>query len=75
MWSGSSLKREYELVFGSDFTVNYAFCVSDFLKKKLISNDRKYQILNTIFMENNITVLVGDDNSYFTTLDNWVGVL
>ena len=35
LWSGPSLKREYELVLGSDFEVFYGFCVSDFLKKKL----------------------------------------
>lgn len=34
LWSGPSLKREYELVLGSDFEVYYCFCVSEFLKKK-----------------------------------------
>ena len=71
LWSGPSLKREYELVLGPEFEVHYAFCVSDFLKKKMISNEPKYIILNTIFNENNIAVLFGDDENYFEMFDNW----
>ena len=72
LWSGPSLKREYELVLGVEFEVFYGFCVSDFLKKKLISNEKKYTILNTILNENNIAFLFGDDESYFETLDTWI---
>ena len=71
LWSGPSLKREYELVLGEEFEVFYGFCVSDFLKNKLISNEKKYTILNTIFNENNIAVLFGDDENYFETFDTW----
>ena len=67
LWSGPSLKREYELVLDGKFEVYYGFCVSEFLKKKLISNDNKY----TIFKENNIDVLFGDDDNYFETIDTW----
>jgi hypothetical protein len=73
LWSGPSLKREYEIVLGNDFEVHYGFCVNEFLKNKLISNDKKYKTLNTIFNENNITVLFGDDENYFDTLDIWIG--
>jgi hypothetical protein len=72
LWSGPSLKREYELVIGAGFEIFYGFCVNDFLKNKLISNDKKYTILNTIFNENNIAVLFGDDENYFETFDNWL---
>ena len=71
LWSGPSLKREYELVLGAEFEVFYGFCVSKFLKNKLISNEKKYTILNTIFKETNIAVLFGDDENYFETLDTW----
>lgn len=71
LWSGPSLKREYELVLGNDFEICYGFCVSDFLKKKLISNDKKYTILNEILSEKNIAVLFGDDENYFETFDYW----
>jgi hypothetical protein len=65
------LKREYELVLGDEFEVYYGFCVSDFLKKKLTSNEKKYTTLNTIFNETNIVVLFGDDENYFETFDIW----
>ena len=71
LWSGPSLKREYELVLGEEFEVFYGFCVSEFLKNKLVSTEKKYTILNTIFNENNIAVLFGDDENYFETFDNW----
>ena len=50
LWSGPSLKREYELVLGSDFKVEYGFCVNDYLKNKLVSNEKKYIILNKIIV-------------------------
>jgi hypothetical protein len=75
LWSGPSLKREYELALGNEFTVFYGFCVSNFLKQKLISNEKKYTILNTIFNENNITVLFGDDENYFETFDTWFNMM
>ena len=75
LWSGPSLKREYELVLGKDFEVHYGFCVSQFLKNKILSSEKKYIILNQIFIENNISVLFGDDDNYFETLDNWLNQL
>lgn len=72
LWSGPSLKREYELVLGPEFEVSYGFCLSDFLKHKLLSQKPKYTILNKIFDENNISVLFGDDEDYFETLDEWL---
>jgi len=72
LWSGPSLKREYELVLGSEFSVFYGFCVSEFLKNKLVSNNKKYTTLNAIFNENNIVVLFGDDENYFETFDAWL---
>jgi hypothetical protein len=71
LWAGPSLKREYELVLGSEFEVFYGFCISNFLKNKLISKEKKYIILNTILNENNIVFLFGDDENYFETFDIW----
>jgi hypothetical protein len=71
LWAGPSLKREYELVLDNEFEVHYGFSVNNFLKMKLTSNDKKYTILNTIFQENNIVVLFGDDENYFQTIDTW----
>lgn len=71
LWSGPSLKKEYEIMLGENFEVHYGFCVSEFLKKKLTSNEKKYTILNSILNENNITVLYGDDENYFEKLYIW----
>lgn len=72
LWSGIALKREYELMLGSQFKVSYGFCVNNFLQLKLTSPVKKYVILNTIFAENNIEVLFGDNIDYFDTLDRWI---
>lgn len=71
LWSGPSLKREYELLLNDKFKIIYAFCVNDFLKKKLMSDMLKYKYLNMILKESNINVLFGDDEDYFQTLDKW----
>ena len=68
---GKSIKREYELVLGEEWQVHYGFCVDKFLMKKIISNEKKYTILNTILNENNIYLLFGDDEKYFEILDHW----
>jgi hypothetical protein len=75
LWAGTALKREYELVLGAEFEVFYGLCVSEFLKKKLISNEKKYTILRTILDEKNIVVLFGDDENYFETFDTWFNKL
>ena len=75
LWSGPSLKREYEIVLEKEFEVHYAFCVNEFLKKKLISNEKKYTVLNTILNENNIFIMFGDDENYFEKLDKWVMIV
>ena len=72
LWSGPSLKREYEIVLGNNFIVDYSFCVSDFLKQKIISSENKYIILNSILKEHNISVLFGDDKNYFQTFQKWL---
>jgi hypothetical protein len=74
LWSGPSLKREYEIVLGNNFIVTYGFCVNTYLQKKIISDKNKYSILNKIFIENNIMVLFGDDEEYFLSLDKWINL-
>lgn len=72
LWACPSLKREYQLVLGDDFEVDYCVCVSKFLEKKMNSAEKKYSILNRILGENNISVLFGDNENYFETLDKWL---
>ena len=72
LWAAPSLKREYELILGEEFEVQYCLCVSEFLKKKITSNEKKYKVLNVILNESKIAVLFGDDETYFETVDNWI---
>lgn len=72
LWSCPSLKREYEICVNFNFEISYALSVSNFLKIKFISNDKKYIILNQILNESEIPILFGNDENYFETLDNWI---
>jgi hypothetical protein len=72
LWSGPSLKQEYEILLDGKFTVDYAFCVSSFLQSKFQSGDKKYAILNEILNRSNINVFFGDDSDYFQKLDEWI---
>ena len=73
LWSGPSLKREYELSINrTDFKIYYAFSLSAYLKDKLNSNLKKYIILNKILDESNINVFYGDDTDYFKHIDDWI---
>ena len=70
--AGPSLKREYELMFGPDFEIQYGLCVSEFLQKKITSGTKKYNNLQKILAENNIPILFGNDANYFETLELWI---
>ena len=72
LWSSPSLKREYEILLGDKFKVDYALCVNDYLQNKLLSSNNKYIILNKILNENNIKILFGNDELYYDNLDKWI---
>ena len=73
LWAAPTLKREYEIVFGKGFKIDYGFCLNNFYKKKINSGDKKYKILvNVILKENNIDCLFGDDDDYFDHLAKWI---
>lgn len=72
LWSCPSLKREYELILGEAFKVQYGLCVNDFLKRKFISDKKKYNLLKIILKEHNIDILFGEDENYFQLFDVWI---
>lgn len=72
LWGSVAFKREYEIILGEDFTVEYGLCVNDFLKKRVVSEKQKYVTLLKILAEVNIDVLYGDDDDYFDKLDKWI---
>ena len=64
LWAGTGLKREYEILLGSKFNVEYIFCVSSYLKEKFLSESLKYKTLLVILKESNINIFYGEDENY-----------
>jgi len=69
LWASIGLKLEYEKITENIFDIYYCFCLNDFLKQKINSNDKKYVILMELFKEYNIKVFYGDDNNYFNDIN------
>lgn len=72
LWSGPSLKREYEIILGNKFIVDYAYCINNFLSEKFNSDNLKYNVLKQILKENNITILHADNKNYYEQLEHWI---
>lgn len=72
LWAGPSLKREYEIILGHNFIVEYAYCINKFLSKKFNSDNKKYNILKQILKENNILVLHANKPNYYEKLEKWI---
>jgi len=72
LWAGPGLKREYEIMLDGICKVYYGFCVSEYLQKKMCSDEKKYTILTTILKEHDIVTLFGDDDNYFEKVNEWV---
>lgn len=72
LWSGPSLKREYEILLGKNFIVHYAYCLNKYLSGKFKSDNMKYKILKQILSENDIEILCGSDEEYYDKLNTWI---
>lgn len=72
LWAGPSLKREYEIILGDDFVVEYAYCINKFLSEKFNSDNQKYDVLKQILKENNIVVLHANKPNYYEKLECWI---
>jgi len=70
--AGPLFKEEYEEALEFNFNIEYAFCVSKFLQDKIMSLNKKYIIFNKLMKKHNITILSGDDETYFETVDLWI---
>jgi hypothetical protein len=71
LWAGPSLKREYELVLGNNFIVDYAFCLSSHFQNEF-NTKIKFIILLDILRKSNILYFFGENDIYFNDLDNWI---
>jgi len=72
LWAGPSLKREWEIMLGDIYDIEYGFCISKWLQIQFTSGKRKYTILKNILEENKIVVLFGEDQDYFVQLKSWL---
>lgn len=72
LWCGPAFISEYELILGDEFKVRYSYCVNDFLKKKLESNEKKFVHLRGIYRKFGINVFYGDDDGYLENIYDWV---
>jgi hypothetical protein len=75
LWAGSSLKREYEIVLGDKFIVEYSYCVNKFLSSKINSDVKKYKILKQILNESKINIFEYSDSNYYTDLEKWINTI
>ena len=72
LWASPSLKREYEIIIGEKFVIEYALCLNKYLEKKINSDNKKYKILKQILGESNINIFYGENNDYFDKIYNWI---
>ena len=65
-------KEEYHEALEYNFEVEYAFCISKFLQNKIMSNKKRYIIFNKLMKKHNVSILFGDDETYFERVDEWI---
>jgi hypothetical protein len=73
--AGNGFIRDYKKCLkeaAESFDVQYAFCISDFLKQDYVSDCQKFKNLREILEEDGIAVLFGDDEDYYEHLDAWI---
>jgi hypothetical protein len=73
LWCAPSFKREYQLLLGQNFIIDYSFVLSNFFKNKFNDkNNTKYITLDKILKENNIKYFFGDDEDYFDKIYEYI---
>lgn len=72
LWASPSLKREYEIVLGDDFIVEYALVVNKYFTKKFESTEQKYINLKQILDEADIEVFHKTKKNYCKKLLKWI---
>ncbi len=74
LWTAGWVKDVYREALNNRVNVSFAYTVSSFIKKKLDSNIRKYQILCNLYARQDIKVFHAQDEDYFTQLNAWIGI-
>lgn len=70
--AGRAFIDEYEFLLGENFTVQYAFCISEFLKKEYLADTVKGKALRYVIAKNKTPILFGEDDDYYSKLDTWI---
>lgn len=52
--------------------INYGYCVNNYLKNIIMSDEKDYVEWREEWKEKNIKILFGDDKDYFDKLDEWL---
>ena len=74
LWTAGWVKDVYREALNNNVNVSFAYTVSSFIKKKLDSNIRKYQILCNLYAREDIKVFHAQDDDYFKQLNAWIGI-
>jgi hypothetical protein len=70
---GTYFVHEYtKSINNPNIVVEYAFCLSNYLKSEYLSNTKKYDILRKYNVENNIKVFFGEDLDYHQKIHDWI---
>ncbi len=72
LWTGGAFKLEYEMILGEHYIIEYSYCLSDFLKKKIESDSLKFKTFLRIMDFYGIKLFYGKDKNYFTKLYEWI---
>jgi hypothetical protein len=70
--AGQGFIDEYKFLLGENIKVNYAFCISDFLKEEYFADTQKGTCLRYVTQKHGIPILFGEDSDYFEKLDAWI---
>ena len=72
--AGIGFIEEYQMCLGEKFKIEYAFCISEYLKKLYLSDSLKYKILRRINEKYKINVFFGDDEDYLEKIAKWINL-
>jgi hypothetical protein len=73
LMNGECHRSEMEFAINDErFKVEYAYCLSNFLKKSYMSDSIKMKHLRKWNTDKKIQVFFGEDEDYFSKLDAWI---
>lgn len=70
IFNGPIIKMEYQEHLGKDFTIEYSYCLSDFIKCKL--QNSYYDYYTKYCSKENINLFFADDPDYFNKVIKWI---